>query len=57
MDALKNDSVMNAITRDFRQLLEDFQFLTFYETQPLGCFGMVSVPSLLPLLYSTLYGT
>ncbi|XXG94019.1 hypothetical protein Hte_000270 [Hypoxylon texense] len=41
IDALKNNSAMNTITSDFRQLLEEFQFLTFYETQPLGCFGVV----------------
>lgn len=42
MDALKNNSTLNTITSDFRQLLEDFQFLTFYETRPLGRFGIVS---------------
>ncbi|KAI1372213.1 hypothetical protein F4677DRAFT_463534, partial [Hypoxylon crocopeplum] len=41
MDALKGSSVLNTIASDFRQLLEDLQFLTFYETQPLGRFGIV----------------
>ncbi|KAI1075136.1 hypothetical protein F5B20DRAFT_595294 [Whalleya microplaca] len=41
MDALKGSSILDTIANDFRQLLEDLQFLTFYETQPLGRFGIV----------------
>ncbi|KAJ8130607.1 hypothetical protein O1611_g3021 [Lasiodiplodia mahajangana] len=42
MDALKGNSLfLSTITDDFRQLLEDFQVLSFYETRPLGRFGIV----------------
>ncbi|KAI1409717.1 hypothetical protein F5Y13DRAFT_169327 [Hypoxylon sp. FL1857] len=42
MSALKTGSLfLDTITDDFRQLLEDFQILSFYETQPLGRFGIV----------------
>ncbi|KAI1765268.1 hypothetical protein GGR53DRAFT_490515 [Hypoxylon sp. FL1150] len=41
MSALKGSSAMNDTTRDFRQLLEEFQFLTFYETRPLDYFGII----------------
>ncbi|KAI1450024.1 hypothetical protein F5Y02DRAFT_413701 [Annulohypoxylon stygium] len=41
MDALKGNSILSTISNDFRQLLEDLQFLSFYETQPLGRFGIV----------------
>ncbi|KAI0177521.1 hypothetical protein BJ166DRAFT_25120 [Pestalotiopsis sp. NC0098] len=45
MSALKSDSwFANSITNDFRQFLEDFQFLSFYETRPLGLVGMVVDP-------------
>ncbi|KAI0846312.1 hypothetical protein F5Y00DRAFT_244189 [Daldinia vernicosa] len=36
---------LDTIADDFRQLLEDFQILTFYETKPLGSFGIVVSPS------------
>ncbi|KAF2967266.1 hypothetical protein GQX73_g6325 [Xylaria multiplex] len=36
-----NSTVLNTITDDFRQMLEDFQILSFYETRPLGSFGIV----------------
>jgi hypothetical protein len=43
MTALKSNSLfLSTITDDFRQLLEDFQILSFYETRPLGSFGLVS---------------
>ncbi|KAI1299608.1 hypothetical protein F5Y03DRAFT_408757 [Xylaria venustula] len=42
MDALKrNSAVLTTITDDFRQMLEDFQIISFYETRPLGSFGIV----------------
>ncbi|KAI2633761.1 hypothetical protein GGS26DRAFT_554645 [Hypomontagnella submonticulosa] len=42
MDALRDgSSFLDIITDDFRQLIEDFQFLSFYETQPLGRLGVV----------------
>ncbi|KAI0897700.1 hypothetical protein F4806DRAFT_494425 [Annulohypoxylon nitens] len=42
MRALKKDSqFLDTISDDFRQLLEDFQILSFYETQPLCYFGIV----------------
>ncbi|KAI0881123.1 uncharacterized protein GGS22DRAFT_192610 [Annulohypoxylon maeteangense] len=42
MSSLKKDSqFLDTITDDFRQLLEDFQILSFYETQPLGRLGIV----------------
>ncbi|KAI0010316.1 hypothetical protein F4779DRAFT_316823 [Xylariaceae sp. FL0662B] len=45
MSALRTDSAfLDIITDDFRQLLEDFQILSFYETQPLGPFGIVVNP-------------
>ncbi|ETS83166.1 hypothetical protein PFICI_05042 [Pestalotiopsis fici W106-1] len=45
MSALKLDSwFAKSITDDFRQFLEDFQFLSFYETKPLGVLGMVVDP-------------
>ncbi|KAI4601048.1 Serine active site containing protein 1 [Pestalotiopsis sp. 9143b] len=45
MSALKSDSwFANSITNDFRQFLEEFHFLSFYETRPLGMFGLVVDP-------------
>ncbi|KAI0116255.1 hypothetical protein GGR51DRAFT_500803 [Nemania sp. FL0031] len=45
MDALKGNSLfLSTITDDFRQLLEDFQVISFYETRPLGRFGIVVDP-------------
>ncbi|KAI1177631.1 hypothetical protein F4777DRAFT_540755 [Nemania sp. FL0916] len=45
MAALKgNSQVLSAITDDFRQMLEDFQIISFYETRPLGAFGIVVDP-------------
>ncbi|OTA79757.1 hypothetical protein M434DRAFT_40981, partial [Hypoxylon sp. CO27-5] len=42
MNALKEGSCfLDIISDDFRQLLEDFQILTFYETQPLGLLGII----------------
>ncbi|KAI0908384.1 hypothetical protein F4823DRAFT_599089 [Ustulina deusta] len=42
MAALKSNSpFLNTITDDFRQMLEDFQIISFYETRPLGSFGVV----------------
>ncbi|KAI1462435.1 hypothetical protein F4805DRAFT_410628 [Annulohypoxylon moriforme] len=42
MSALKKDSqFLDIITDDFRQLLEEFQILSFYETQPLGHMGII----------------
>ncbi|KAI1418947.1 hypothetical protein F5Y12DRAFT_721376 [Xylaria sp. FL1777] len=42
MDALKsNSAVLSIITDDFRQMLEDFQIISFYETRPLGSFGLI----------------
>ncbi|KAI1132377.1 hypothetical protein F5Y10DRAFT_231582, partial [Nemania abortiva] len=42
MDALKGNSLfLSTIADDFRQLLEDFQIISFYETRPLGRFGIV----------------
>ncbi len=47
MAALKSNSpFLNTITDDFRQMLEDFQIISFYETRPLGSFGVVSVTTL-----------
>ncbi|KAI0805694.1 hypothetical protein GGR55DRAFT_690408 [Xylaria sp. FL0064] len=36
-----NSHYLNMITDDFRQMLEDFQIISFYETRPLGHFGFV----------------
>ncbi|KAI0444937.1 hypothetical protein F4803DRAFT_560587 [Xylaria telfairii] len=45
MTALKSNSqFLNTITDDFRQMLEDFQVISFYETRPLGSFGVVVDP-------------
>ncbi|GAP88045.1 hypothetical protein SAMD00023353_3200950 [Rosellinia necatrix] len=42
MAALKgNSTFLSTITDDFRQMLEDFQILSFYETRPLGSLGIV----------------
>ncbi|KAI1127791.1 hypothetical protein F5Y10DRAFT_277891 [Nemania abortiva] len=42
MAALKSNSpVLSTITDDFRQMLEDFQIISFYETRPLGSFGII----------------
>ncbi|KAI1390113.1 uncharacterized protein F4822DRAFT_224746 [Hypoxylon trugodes] len=42
MGALKEDSpFLKIITDDFRQLLENFQILSFYETRPLTRLGVV----------------
>ncbi|KAI1085805.1 hypothetical protein F5B20DRAFT_519816 [Whalleya microplaca] len=42
MTALKKgSSFLDIISDDFRQLLDDFQILSFYETKPLGSFGIV----------------
>ncbi|KAI1372216.1 hypothetical protein F4677DRAFT_433331 [Hypoxylon crocopeplum] len=42
MEALKGGSLfLDSINDDFRQLMEDFQFLSFYETQALSRFGVV----------------
>ncbi|KAI1205929.1 uncharacterized protein F4807DRAFT_440997 [Annulohypoxylon truncatum] len=42
MGALKKGSLfLDTVTDDFRQLLEDFQILSFYETQPLGYLGII----------------
>ncbi|KAI0468423.1 hypothetical protein F4859DRAFT_516973 [Xylaria cf. heliscus] len=42
MAALKSNSILlNMITDDFRQMLEDFQILSFYETRPLGSLGII----------------
>lgn len=44
MKALQHHSTFsNVSTDDFRQLLEDFQVKSFYETLPLGRFGLVSM--------------
>ncbi|KAI8633498.1 hypothetical protein F5Y19DRAFT_413884 [Xylariaceae sp. FL1651] len=40
----RDSSVLNTITDDFRQLLEDFQIISFWETLPLGRFGLVVDP-------------
>lgn len=43
MEALKAESLfLGTLTDDFRQLLEQFRILSFYETRPLGRFGIVS---------------
>lgn len=43
MKALKSDSLFSGILADeFRQLLEQFRVLSFYETRPLGRFGIVN---------------
>lgn len=43
MKALKADSIFSEnLTDDFRQLLEQYRVLSFYETRPLGRFGIVS---------------
>ncbi|KAI0400737.1 hypothetical protein F4802DRAFT_583836 [Xylaria palmicola] len=45
MTALKSSSTfLSIITDDFRQLLEDFQIISFYETRPLGPLGIVVDP-------------
>ncbi|KAI1355896.1 hypothetical protein F5Y01DRAFT_268006 [Xylaria sp. FL0043] len=36
-----NSHYLSTITDDFRQMLEDFQIISFYETRPLGHFGLV----------------
>ncbi|KAH7394479.1 hypothetical protein BKA66DRAFT_567421 [Pyrenochaeta sp. MPI-SDFR-AT-0127] len=42
MKALKGESIFSEILADdFRQLLEQFRVLSFYETRPLGSFGIV----------------
>ncbi|KAI0121807.1 hypothetical protein F4814DRAFT_406604 [Daldinia grandis] len=46
MSAIREGSLfLDTIADDFRQLLESFQILTFYETKPLGAFGIVVSPS------------
>lgn len=43
MKALKARSwFLEHISDDFRQLLEDFQILSFYETRPVYPIGLVS---------------
>ncbi|OTA69235.1 hypothetical protein K449DRAFT_305367, partial [Hypoxylon sp. EC38] len=45
MNALKEGSCfLDIVSDDFRQLLEDFQILTFYETRPLGRLGIIVDP-------------
>ncbi|OTA98500.1 hypothetical protein M426DRAFT_37457, partial [Hypoxylon sp. CI-4A] len=45
LSVLKEGSpFLDTIIDDFRQLLEDFQYLTFYETRPLGRLGLVVEP-------------
>ncbi|KAI5926246.1 hypothetical protein F4810DRAFT_586605 [Camillea tinctor] len=42
MEALQPGSLfLNSISDDFRQLLEGFQILSFYETRPLGRLGII----------------
>ncbi|KAI1376310.1 hypothetical protein F4677DRAFT_445568 [Hypoxylon crocopeplum] len=42
LSALERGSVfLDAVTDDFRQFLQDFQILSFYETLPIGHFGIV----------------
>ncbi|KAI1803224.1 hypothetical protein F4811DRAFT_525973 [Daldinia bambusicola] len=41
MSAVREGAFLELIDDDFRQLLENFQILTFYETRPLGRFGIV----------------
>lgn len=39
----KNSTFLSTITDDFRQMLEDFQIISFYETRRLAPFGIVSI--------------
>ncbi|KAK6952740.1 hypothetical protein Daesc_005034 [Daldinia eschscholtzii] len=41
MSAVKEGTFLDLIEDDFRQLLESFQILTFYETKPMGRLGIV----------------
>ncbi|OTB11225.1 hypothetical protein K445DRAFT_26789 [Daldinia sp. EC12] len=41
MSAVKESTFLDLIEDDFRQLLERFQILTFYETKPMGRLGIV----------------
>lgn len=44
MKALKARSeILDHMSDDFRQLLEDFQILSFYETRPMHPLGLVSI--------------
>lgn len=46
IESLKKDSLLNdELEADFRHQSEDFQFLSFYETLPLGPIGLVCRPS------------
>jgi hypothetical protein len=43
MEALKKDSLFaDDLIQDFRQQLEDYYVLSFFETRPLGNLGLVS---------------
>lgn len=43
LESLKNDGPFSqTILEDFRTQLEDYNVITYYETRPLGNFGIVS---------------
>ncbi|KAI0423517.1 hypothetical protein F5Y09DRAFT_327184 [Xylaria sp. FL1042] len=46
MATLKSDShYLSTITDKIRQMLEDFQILSFYDTRPLGRLSLISITS------------